>query len=368
MNRPRHYLAAVSCAVRLPIRVVAAAAALTFGAGSARAQAPGAEIAERARAVLADDSYQTENPSRKNPTTSPGSGGPGFSLPWPGGGSGQGSNNGSSNGEGREATLPNGRSDESPSSQGGEGNDDRDRGRSDPGENGSDRADPAGTGDERGEPPGGPGGSRESNGGTHPSEKREWSLPAQRRHVPPPPLADAGGPSIFGFVALSLIGAVLVLLLVLGATQFLRSRAREDEDDEPDREEPTAENAKFTPVAAGDVEALAREGRFAEAVHALFQITVNMLARDGRLVLEDAMTGRETLGRARMDDSARAALRELVGMVEYSLFGGGAVGPDQYQRCAASFRLLASTSSTAGALRGAPVGPPTLPRLDGTGS
>lgn len=307
---------------RLGIAAAAAAVTITLGIGAARAQAPGAEIGDRARAVLAGDDYQTEHPGRAK-LAPPGGGGGRGDLPFPSpGGGGQSRDKRPS-----ESKPPTGDPDPSASK--------------DPS---SDRS-----GDDRSGDPDGPGGDRSGNDNPRGGNgDRGWSTPSRSRSSPPP-VVDPGGPSVFGLVAMSLLGAVLVLLLVLGASQFLRSREKAGEDGVVEGDDPILGGGRAAESNLSEVDALALEGRFAEAVHALFQITVGMLARGGRLVLEDAMTGREALGRARLDDGGRTALRDLVVVVEHSLFGGGAVSVDQYRRCVASYQQLAAA--------GAPTGP-----------
>jgi hypothetical protein len=310
---------------RLVIAAAAAAVTMTLGIGAARAQAPGSEITDRARAVLAGDDYQTEHPGRAKFAPPPGGGGLGdLPLPMPGGGQGSGNKRPSDNNESKPPT-----GDPDPN-QGKEPSSDK------PGD------DPAGDRNGWGRDRSGNDTPRRSNG------DRGWSTPSRPRSSPPP-VVDPGGPSMFGLVAMSLLGAVLVLLLVLGASQFLRSREKAGEDGVVEGDEPILGGGGAAMSSLTEVDALAREGRFAEAVHALFQITVSMLARGGRLALEDAMTGREALGRARLDDGGRAALRDLVVVVEHSLFGGGAVSLDQYRSCVASYQQLAAA--------GAPTGP-----------
>jgi hypothetical protein len=310
---------------RLGIAAAAAAVTLTLGIGAARAQAPGAEIGDRARAVLAGDDYQTEHPGRAKFAPPIGGGGLGdLPFPTPGGG---GQSRDKRPGESSESKPPTGDPDPSASK-----------------EPSSDKP-----GEDRSGGANGPGGDRSGNDNPRGGNgDRGWSTPSRPRSSPPP-VVDPGGPSMFGLVAMSLLGAVLVLLLVLGASQFLRSREKAGEDGVVEGDEPILGGGGAAQSSLSEVDALALEGRFAEAVHALFQITVSMLARGGRLVVEDAMTGREALGRARLDDGGRTALRDLVVVVEHSLFGGGAVSLDQYRRCVASYQQLAAA--------GAPTGP-----------
>jgi Domain of unknown function (DUF4129) len=321
------------------IGVAAAAATILLGIGTAHAQSPGAEIKGRASTVLAGDDYQTEHPGRAKFTPPAGGGGLGdLPLPLPGGG-----------GQGSAKDQPGGTKEDP---RAGDPDPPRQSTNDDP--RSISPGDPGGSSGDRSERDGPRNRGKGDSGG--------FNVPSRRRSAPPP-VVDPGGPSMFGLVAMSLLGAVLVLLLVLGASAFLRSREKEGSAGEAEGELPQLGGGAAAESSLSEVDALAREGRFAEAVHVLFQITVNMLARGGRLVLEDAMTGREALGRARLDDGGRAALRDLVGVVETSLFGGGAVDADQYRQCVASYQRL----TTAGESGNAP-GFPTAAAAGGAGA
>jgi hypothetical protein len=66
-----------------------------------------------------------------------------------------------------------------------------------------------------------------------------------------------------------------------------------------------------------DAEALAAEGRYSDAIHALL---LGVLARRGGL--HPAWTSREALKRLRLEPTGREALGEIVALVERTLFGG----------------------------------------------
>lgn len=85
-----------------------------------------------------------------------------------------------------------------------------------------------------------------------------------------------------------------------------------------------------------DAEALAREGRFADAIHALLLDALRVVGRQGES--RPAWTSREVLRGAGLAAEPRAALAPLVGAVEAVHFGRAAAGLEDYLTCAAIYR------------------------------
>lgn len=89
---------------------------------------------------------------------------------------------------------------------------------------------------------------------------------------------------------------------------------------------------------AATAEALAAEGRFAEAIHALLLDTLAALSRAARLA--PSLTSREILSAVPLPPAAREALGGLVAAVERSRFGGAEAGEGDYRACHARFRAF----------------------------
>jgi hypothetical protein len=91
-----------------------------------------------------------------------------------------------------------------------------------------------------------------------------------------------------------------------------------------------------SPIASA--EALAAEGRFAEAIHALLLETLDALSRAARLA--PSLTSREIVLGVPLPGRARDALEGLVLAVERSRFGGDAAGPEDYAACLGRFHAF----------------------------
>jgi len=135
--------------------------------------------------------------------------------------------------------------------------------------------------------------------------------------------------------------AVVVILSVTWVARRLGLGVREVEAGEP---APGAgDRPAQLPVA--NAEALAADGRFAEAIHALLLDTLEALSRAGRL--GPSLTSREIVARFPLAPRAREALTGLVDAVEVTWFGGVVPGETEYRRCLERFHTFRDTYRSA---------------------
>jgi hypothetical protein len=99
------------------------------------------------------------------------------------------------------------------------------------------------------------------------------------------------------------------------------------------------------PLRVDGAEALAAEGRFAEAIHALLLDTLEALSRAARLA--PSLTSREIVARVRLAPRARDALAGLVDAVEITWFGGAVPSEADYRRCLERFHAFRDTYRSA---------------------
>ena len=107
-------------------------------------------------------------------------------------------------------------------------------------------------------------------------------------------------------------------------------------------DEATPEKGKARAPAAvlGAADELAAAGRFVEAMHVLLlQSLADIRARlDEQFA--DSLTSREILRSTKLTDAGRAALRDIVGRVEWTYFGEYPAALADYEACRASFNAL----------------------------
>ena len=174
----------------------------------------------------------------------------------------------------------------------------------------------------------------------------EHRSPERRRGWRPPLLPGGEVLSAFLWVVLAVTA---IIAISSAASEWQRVRRRQvatSDDGSVDRPA-----ARRNISGLEDVEALAREGHYTEAVHLLLQLALARFER--RLRLDRSLTSREILGRPGLGLD-RESLSLLVETVERSWFGGAVVDRDAYERCLAASRRLAAGGepATAGAAAG----------------
>lgn len=89
-----------------------------------------------------------------------------------------------------------------------------------------------------------------------------------------------------------------------------------------------------------EADALAAEGRFAEAVHLLLWRSLEDIDRRRPDFVRPAVTSREIAGALTLPAVARGAFASIARAVERSLFGGNALGADDWTQCRAAYAEL----------------------------
>ncbi len=149
-----------------------------------------------------------------------------------------------------------------------------------------------------------------------------------------------------------LVGAgalLLVIFVVNEVSSFgLRRRARSSQPEEPVTPAGTASTGNGSALSLDEADRLAREGRYAEALHMLL---LDCFAQLRRLrfdaVIAPSLTSRELARRLTLPDSSSRALSAIVSAVELSHFGGRMPGEDDYQRCRQDYLQIAHDSAGA---------------------
>jgi Domain of unknown function (DUF4129) len=101
-------------------------------------------------------------------------------------------------------------------------------------------------------------------------------------------------------------------------------------------------------IAAGSGDAAARaaadelaaQGRFVEAMHVLLLQGLDELRMRLNLRFADCLTSREIISRADAPAGAKAALRDIIRLVEHAYFGHHPVDHTDYDRCRCSYLTL----------------------------
>jgi hypothetical protein len=158
------------------------------------------------------------------------------------------------------------------------------------------------------------------------------SKPVRPLSIPIGPMAQVS------LLVLRMIGVVLAALLIVWLVRMIRRHVRDSTG--PDSAATTARSITEAPLAAA--EALAAQGRFAEAVHVLLLRTLEVLSQSLSGRLSPAFTSREVLSEIPLRDAGRDALAGLVSAVELCHFGGSDATESDYRICLDRFRRFAA--------------------------
>jgi hypothetical protein len=138
------------------------------------------------------------------------------------------------------------------------------------------------------------------------------------------------------------IGIALVLFIAYrlfpGFAEWVDGlRRKAPEEDLPDygHAEATVARARLA-----DADALAAEGRFAEAVHLLLYRSVDDIAARRPGLIKPALTSRDLAGSRDLPGIARTAFSRIARAVEVSLFGGQPVDANVWGECRAAYAEL----------------------------
>jgi hypothetical protein len=166
------------------------------------------------------------------------------------------------------------------------------------------------------------------------------SGPTRSRGARPPRVGASGVPLIpVGVLwpVLAAIGIAFLALVLWRVTSARRGRERPSRARPPAGDgAPARRSLRIGPLT--DVEDLARQGRFGEAIHLLLLHLFAALQRRPATAPAPAHTGREVLARTRLASQAHDALGVLVLAAEKIHFGGREASREDYEACLAHYR------------------------------
>lgn len=174
---------------------------------------------------------------------------------------------------------------------------------------------------------------------------QDQGLQSQLPHFEPAPIVKNGERRLFELPEWALwvmagLGIAFLLYLFKDYIPILRGEGAGEWGEAGDPAAPRQGRAAGRYQIA---EALAREGRFVEAMHELLLEALGEIrARLGDR-LADSLTSREVLRKAPLTETGQAALREIIGRVEWTYFGEHPGQRNDYLVCRDSFDRLRAT-------------------------
>jgi len=136
---------------------------------------------------------------------------------------------------------------------------------------------------------------------------------------------------------------VFIWILVVGAKSGTHASKPKKNIKWRGRAQKPVEHHMLVPAATmADVEKMAQEGRYGEAVRMLLSIALIKLSGQDMVRILPSMTGREIVASAQIGGTAIVGLRQLVMTVEAYAFAGELVDKDLFEACLKEFKLLNS--------------------------
>ena len=144
-------------------------------------------------------------------------------------------------------------------------------------------------------------------------------------------------------------GLLLVIFVINEVSSFsLRRRGRSAQPEEPAAPSGSVAPGSGSGLSLDEADRLAREGRYAEALHMLL---LDCFAQLRRLrfdaVIAPSLTSRELARRLTLPEQSARALSAIVSAVELSHFGGRLPGEDDYNRCRQDYLQIANDGAGA---------------------
>jgi hypothetical protein len=136
------------------------------------------------------------------------------------------------------------------------------------------------------------------------------------------------------------VAAVVVLILYLVARElgFIRWGKRRGIGKADFQYQPEAAMAR---ALLADADALAAEGRFAEAVHVLLQRSIEDMRTRRPRAVSPSLTSRDIAVLPVLPETVRPAFAAMAGLVEHSLFGGRPVASSDFAAARQSYEAFA---------------------------
>lgn len=145
-----------------------------------------------------------------------------------------------------------------------------------------------------------------------------------------------GGLSFFTLLAWLGVGLALVLVATWIAASIHRKKLMDRTTNESESEQELSDEQR----GLAQTKQLAALGKFLEAIHGIFLITVSRLADKRGRTISSWMTSRELTNILPTGKGERETFSRLVRTVETGLFGGRQLGRSDYEQCMHDYEIL----------------------------
>ena len=143
------------------------------------------------------------------------------------------------------------------------------------------------------------------------------------------------------------IGAIIALILYAIAKVIYETRFNQDPKDLVENAPPPlyTPNQEQARILLEDVDAMAAEGRYEEAVHELLFRSIQDIDIRRPNTIRRSLTSREIAALKILTPATRDAFATIGGVVETSYFGGQKIGKTEFDICRAAYAQFAQKSA-----------------------
>jgi len=141
------------------------------------------------------------------------------------------------------------------------------------------------------------------------------------------------------------VGAIVMAILYLLVTTLMAAnfQGKDKTDDSPATPLYQPEQAQAR-ILLDEIDALAAQGKYAEAVHTLLFRSIQDIDANRPNVIRRSLTSREIGGLAILTEGARDVFSNIAAIVERSFFGGQDIGKADFDMARADYARLAGQS------------------------
>lgn len=145
-----------------------------------------------------------------------------------------------------------------------------------------------------------------------------------------------------GYIWWAIVIATVALLLFLVVRSLIRRGIFVLKNaNTPARAEEWRPGPETARLLLSDADALAAQGRYAEAVHFILLRSVQEIAQRRPSILKPALTSREIGALRELPEGARIAFVHIASVVERAVFAGREVGQREYAECREAYERFA---------------------------
>jgi len=156
----------------------------------------------------------------------------------------------------------------------------------------------------------------------------------------------SGGATVFAYIFWGGVALLIAFILYHFGKEIIAARQRREPKEDKQSTEPAiplyVPDAEQARILLDDVDKLAAQGRFEDAVHTLLFRSIQDIDIKRPNAIRRSLTAREIGSLEILTPLTRDAFAKIARVVETSFFGGQKIGQDEFARCREAYANFAS--------------------------